>query len=220
VADWPLFSDLGPLGALPTAPRLARGFIGVVLTGWGMAGLTAVTELLVSELTTNVVRAATGSDGNPTYDREGKLPLLWVRLLSDQSRLMVEVWDNLPESAGAPEMRHAGPVEESGRGLEMVDRLSDQWGWENVPGWHGKRVWALLSAKGGPAAGGPATGGPATGGPAAAPLTGPVTRSDLDAAGHGSDDFRDRLVDRHAVLLRAVPVAEGDRVRRHVLVAC
>jgi anti-sigma regulatory factor (Ser/Thr protein kinase) len=209
VADWPLFSDLGPLGALPTAPRLSRGFIGVVLTGWGMTGLTAVTELLVSELTTNVVRAATGPDGNPTYDPEGKLPLLWVRLLSDQSRLMVEVWDNLPESAGAPAMRHAGPVEESGRGLEMVDRLSDQWGWENVPGWNGKRVWALLSA----------AGEPAPGRPAAAPLTSPVSRSDLDAAGHGSDDFRDRLVDRHAVFLRAVPVAEGDRVRRHVVVA-
>ena len=34
VADWPLTSDLVPLGALPTAPRLARGFIGVVLNGW------------------------------------------------------------------------------------------------------------------------------------------------------------------------------------------
>jgi hypothetical protein len=184
VADWPLFSDLGPLGALPTAPRLARGFIGVVLTGWGMASLTGVTELLVSELTTNVVRAATGPDGSPAYDPEGKLPLLWVRLLSDHSRLMVEVWDNLPESAGAPTMRHAGPVEESGRGLEMVDRLSERWGWESVPGWSGKRVWALLSGPGGPAPGGPPLGGPplgrpapgrpAAGGPAGGPLTWPV----------------------------------------------
>ena len=31
MADWPLTSDLGPLGALPTAPRLARGFIGAEL---------------------------------------------------------------------------------------------------------------------------------------------------------------------------------------------
>jgi hypothetical protein len=148
VADWPLISDLGPLGALPTAPRLARGFIGVVLKGWGLAGLTEVTELLVTELTTNVVRAATGQDGNPRYDKTGKLPLLWVRLLSDRSRLVVEVWDNLPEMLGAPAMRHAGPVEESGRGLEMVDKLSDDWGWETVPGWSGKRVWALLPGPG------------------------------------------------------------------------
>lgn len=144
MADWQLVSDLGPLGALPTAPRLARGFIGVVLTGWGMRGLTEITELLVSELTTNVVRASTGPDGNPRYDTTGKLPLLWVRLLSDHSRLLVEVWDNLPESLGAPEMRHAEPQEESGRGLDMVNTLCEQWGWESVPGWSGKRVWAVV----------------------------------------------------------------------------
>jgi hypothetical protein len=145
VADWPLISDLGPLGALPTAPRLARGFADVVLTGWGLARLTDVIELLVSELTTNVVRASTGTDGHPKYDTAGKLPLLWVRLLSDRSRLMVEVWDNLPDALGAPAMRHAGPQEESGRGLDMVDTLCQEWGWEIVPGWSGKRVWALVS---------------------------------------------------------------------------
>lgn len=145
MADWPLISDLGPLGALPTAPRLARGFTDVVLTGWGLTRVTDVIELLVSELTTNVVRACTGEDGHPRYDSAGKLPLLWVRLLSDRSRLMVEVWDNLPEKLGAPAMRHAGPEEESGRGLDMVDTLCQEWGWESVPGWSGKRVWALVS---------------------------------------------------------------------------
>jgi hypothetical protein len=192
VADWPLISDLGPLGALPTAPRLARGFIGVVLTGWGMTGLVEVTELLVTELTTNVVRASTGVDGNPRYDKAGKLPLIWVRLLSDRSRLLVEVWDNLPEMLGAPAMRHAELAEESGRGLEMVDSLSEDWGWESVPGWTGKRVWALLPVR---------------------------SRLDLAAARHRREDFRDRLVDRDAVLLRAVPIPEGDRVRRDVVVA-
>lgn len=145
MADWPLISDLGPLGALPTAPRLARGFTGVVLDGWGLAKLADVIELLVSELTTNVVRASTGPDGHPRYDIAGKLPLLWVRLLSDRSRLMVEVWDNLPEAFGAPAMRHADPQEESGRGLEMVDALCEEWGWESVQGWSGKRVWAVVS---------------------------------------------------------------------------
>jgi len=75
-----LTSDLGPLGALPTAPRLARGFIGVVLNGWGLDSLIETTELVVSELTTNVVQAVTGTDGSLRYDAEGKLPLLWVRL--------------------------------------------------------------------------------------------------------------------------------------------
>lgn len=147
MADWPLTSDLGPLGALPTAPRLARGFITVVLTGWGLAGLADVGQLLVSELTTNVVRASTGPDGNPRYDLEGKLPLLWVRVLSDRLQVLVEVWDNLPPAAGMPVVRHPGPDEESGRGLGMIETLADDWGWEGVPGWQGKRVWALLPVR-------------------------------------------------------------------------
>jgi anti-sigma regulatory factor (Ser/Thr protein kinase) len=144
VADWPLTSDLGPLGALPTAPRVARGFITVVLTGWGLTGLSDVGELVVSELTTNVVRASTGPGGSPNYDLEGKLPLLWVRVLSDRTQVLVEVWDNLPAVIGMPVVRHPGPDEESGRGLGMIETLSEDWGWEGVPGWQGKRVWALL----------------------------------------------------------------------------
>jgi anti-sigma regulatory factor (Ser/Thr protein kinase) len=144
VADWPLTSDLGPLGALPTAPRLARGFIGVVLNGWALDALIETTELVVSELTTNVVQAVTDPDGSLVYDAEGKLPLLWVRLSSDRSRLMIEVWDTLPSTLGAPAMRHPDPDEESGRGLELIEAVSDDWSWEAVPGWHGKRVWAIL----------------------------------------------------------------------------
>ena len=142
--DWPLISDLGPLGALPTAPRLTRGFASVVLTGWGLADRIDVAELLVTELATNVVRATTSADGLPRYDESGKLPLLWVRLLSDHARLLIEVWDNLSQAYGAPVVRHPGQDEESGRGLEMVEALSEDWGWESVPGWHGKRVWILL----------------------------------------------------------------------------
>jgi anti-sigma regulatory factor (Ser/Thr protein kinase) len=144
MADWPLTSDLGPLGALPTAPRLARGFASVVLNGWGLEELSDVTALLVSELTTNVVQAATDAEGNSRYDDEGKLPLLWVRLLSDRARLLIEVWDTLPAALGAPAVRHPGPDEESGRGLEMTDALAEDWGWEAVPGWNGKRIWAVL----------------------------------------------------------------------------
>jgi anti-sigma regulatory factor (Ser/Thr protein kinase) len=144
VADWPLTSDLGPLGALPTVPRLARGFVSVTLNGWGLDALADVTELLVSELSTNVVRASMNADGTQRYDDDGKLPLLWIRLLSDHVRLMVEVWDTLPASLGAPVARHPEPDEESGRGLEIIETLAEDWGWEIVPGWAGKKVWAIL----------------------------------------------------------------------------
>lgn len=142
--DWSLSSNLGPLGALPTAPSLARGFVTSVLETWGMSMLADPAELIASELTTNVVRAATDEDGKPRYDESGSLPLLWLRILSDRMQLMVEVWDNIPDELGAPTIRYANELDESGRGLDIVDTLSDEWGWESVPGWHGKRVWALL----------------------------------------------------------------------------
>jgi anti-sigma regulatory factor (Ser/Thr protein kinase) len=144
VADWPLTSDLGPVGALPTAPRLSRGFVGATLNGWGLGSLIDVTELLVSELSTNVVRASSEPDGTLRYDAEGKLPLLWIRLLSDRARLLIEVWDTVPATLGAPVSRHPEPDEESGRGLEIIETLAEEWGWETVPGWTGKKVWAIL----------------------------------------------------------------------------
>ncbi len=148
VPDWPLTSDLGPLGALPTAPRLARGFVGVALLGWRLDALTDVAQLLVSELTTNVVEAATDLDGNPKYDANDKLPLLWVRLLCDNVRLLIEVWDTLPEALGAPVVQHPEWDNEHGRGLEIIDSLAENWGWERVPGWSGKKVWAVLRLAG------------------------------------------------------------------------
>lgn len=142
--DWLLSSNLGPLGALPTAPSLARGFVTSVLESWGLSTLGDNAELIASELSTNVVRAATDEDGKPRYDDAGSLPLLWLRLLSDRMHLLIEVWDNIPDALGAPTIHHADELEESGRGLDIVDMLSDEWGWESVNGWDGKRVWALL----------------------------------------------------------------------------
>ncbi len=144
VTDWPLTSDLGPVGALPTAPRLSRGFVTATLVGWGFGPLVDMTELLVSELSTNVVRASTAPDGTPRYDPDGKLPLLWIRLLSDRAQLVIEVWDTVPATFGAPVARHPEPDEESGRGLEIIETLAEEWGWESVPGWAGKKVWAIL----------------------------------------------------------------------------
>ncbi len=141
---WPLFAGLGPLGALPTAPRLARVFTGLTLPGWGLAELAEDAALIVSELTSNVVRAATGPDGQPRYDAGGRLPVVWLRLLSDGAQLRVEAWDSLPAEAGTPRPRRAATHEESGRGLDLVAALSLDWGWDHLPGHDAKRVWALL----------------------------------------------------------------------------
>lgn len=70
--------------------------------------------------------------------------MLWLRLLSDGARLKVEVWDQLP---GSPVPRAARDDDESGRGLELVQALSVDWGWDELPGRDVKRVWALLASK-------------------------------------------------------------------------
>jgi hypothetical protein len=99
----------------------------------------------MSELTTNVFRAATRPDGQPRYDVHGRLPVLWLRLLSDRARLRLEVWDNLAPELGVPTERHATATEENGRGLELVGALSQDWGWDVLPGSEVKCVWAVLA---------------------------------------------------------------------------
>jgi hypothetical protein len=135
------------VGALATAPRVARGFVYAVLNEWALPDPIETLELVASEFATNVVRAATSpDDDHPRYDGDGRLHLLWLRLLSDGNKVMLEVWDNLPAILGAPVMKHADEDDESGRGLDMVEMLTEDWGWENIKEWTGKRVWALVSA--------------------------------------------------------------------------
>jgi anti-sigma regulatory factor (Ser/Thr protein kinase) len=131
---WPLCSSL-VLGALPTAPSCARLHAGAVLHEWGLADLAETAELVVSELMTNAVLAATEL---PAHTRLG-LPTVHLRLLADNQRLVIEVWDHNPQ---APVAKQAEPEDESGRGLMLVDALCERWGSEAAPGWGGKVVWA------------------------------------------------------------------------------
>jgi anti-sigma regulatory factor (Ser/Thr protein kinase) len=138
-ASWPMSSSL-PLGALVTATPCARMHSRAVLAEWGLDGLAEAVELVVSELVTNAVRASTDADGRPRYDGAG-LPVVIVRLGTDGFRVMIEIWDGIP---GAPVAEQAGPDDESGRGLLLVEAVCARWSWETVPGWPGKVVWAEL----------------------------------------------------------------------------
>ena len=131
---WPLFSGLGPVAALRTAPGLARAFTVMVLSGWGMAAMTETGTLIVSEFAANVVRAAEGPGGRSVYDEKGRMPVLWLRLMADAALLGIEVWDSLPPESGVPVLRHADPDAESGRGLGIVAALSQSLGLGAGPG--------------------------------------------------------------------------------------
>jgi anti-sigma regulatory factor (Ser/Thr protein kinase) len=107
-----------------SAAARARHFARDVCLEWGLFGeVVDDVELLVSELVTNAVLHAR-SRARLTIEERG-------------SRLRVSVAD---ESATEPRLRDYGPESVTGRGILLVDRLSEQWGVEHDDG-DGKRVW-------------------------------------------------------------------------------
>jgi hypothetical protein len=140
---WPLTSSMPTLGALPTAPASVRAHVRVTLSGWQLSGLAEVSELVASELAANAVNGSTAPGGGPVYVG-GQLAVIGLRLHSNRSRLLVEVYDTAP---GRPVLRRAGVNAESGRGLAIVDTLTGgRWGWHTVQGQPGKVAWAELTA--------------------------------------------------------------------------
>ncbi len=130
-SGWPL-RDFLELGALPGAVPCARYHCRQVLWEWRMARLADNVELLVSELVTNAI---TASRALRDY-----LPIrLW--LLSDTARVVIMVWDPNPHLPGPG---RAAEEAESGRGLLLVETISDQWGTFPTPPC-GKTVWALTA---------------------------------------------------------------------------
>jgi anti-sigma regulatory factor (Ser/Thr protein kinase) len=103
----------------PAAPAQARGYLRAVL-GDGISLDDAI--LLVSELVTNSVRhSASGAGGTIT-----------VSVLEDAGgRVRVEVADQGGATWPAPRRPPddiIGDLQDSGRGLFLVDRLSAAWG--------------------------------------------------------------------------------------------
>jgi len=135
---WPLQSFL-ELGALPSAVPCARLHTRHVLWDWGVSRLIDSTELLVSEIITNAVGISREMDQAAVR--------LW--LLCDRARVVVLAWDPspLPPVPVTPDADT-----ENGRGLLLVEAISEQWGWyfpaghgtANVPDQRGKVVWAVV----------------------------------------------------------------------------
>ena len=108
-----------------TSPHVARVFLRRALHGWHLEGLSDLTELLGTELVTNVVAHV----GRP----------MTLRSVHDGSRVRVEIDDPSPIR---PVVRHPGVCDEHGRGMLLVDQLADGWGVDWRP--DGKTVWFEL----------------------------------------------------------------------------
>ncbi|MER5525913.1 SpoIIE family protein phosphatase [Streptomyces sp. NPDC002677] len=115
VASWELPNN-------PAAVRSARQAAARQLSEWGLQHLVTTVELIVSELVTNAVR-------------HGRGPIR-LRLIKHQV-LTCEVSD---DNTSHPRPRHPHLIDENGRGLFLVARLSRRWGSRSAT--DGKVVWA------------------------------------------------------------------------------
>ena len=109
----------------PRAARSARDFIACHLPEPRLTDLRETAVLLVSEVVTNALRHTSGQ-----VDLE-----LW----RFPDRVRVEVCD---ETSRTPVVSLSGLLEESGRGVPLIDGLSDRWG--TSPHGDGKVVWFEL----------------------------------------------------------------------------
>jgi Histidine kinase-like ATPase domain len=139
---WPLRSYI-ELGALPSAVPCARLHAKSVLWEWGLESFMESVELIVSEITTNAVAAVAGLTGSRYQGlwRPG-VPPVRVGIYSDKERVLIEVWDG---DDHLPEAQEHDPLAENGRGLLLVETLSEKWGAYRPEGTSGKVVWASLT---------------------------------------------------------------------------
>ncbi|WOX26536.1 SpoIIE family protein phosphatase [Streptomyces solicathayae] len=109
----------------PEALSSARHMVRAAVRAWGAGARADEIELVADEMMTNALMHTDGG------------AIVTLRMLGGpERRLRVEVEDR---SSALPRRRDAGESGVSGRGLLLVDRLSDVWGVE--PRGSGKCVW-------------------------------------------------------------------------------
>jgi serine/threonine-protein kinase RsbW len=118
------------LPAADHSVRLARQATRVVLTAWRLTDMEENALLIVSELATNAVRHARGTD------------LIALDLVAAPTWLRIEVEDT---DRSWPEPRIPDDFDESGFGFVLVDALAGKWGVREIEG--GKAVWAELDTR-------------------------------------------------------------------------
>jgi len=115
------------LAADPAAPGEARRQVRAAIRAWDVPVDEDVVVLLASELVTNAVTHQAGRT-------------VTLALSCSPGRLRVDVHDT---SRSLPVLASASSDDETGRGLMLVDTLSDEWGSYRTPA--GKAVYFTLA---------------------------------------------------------------------------
>ena len=118
------------LPAVSHSVRLSRYATRAVLTAWQLGHVDEAATLLVSELVTNAVRHARGTD------------VITVDLHAGRTWLRIEVQDT---DRHWPQPRIPDGFDESGFGFILVDALASSWGVRETEA--GKAVWAELDTQ-------------------------------------------------------------------------
>lgn len=128
------FSACG-LDGRPMNAGQARAFAASTLREWALRPLVDDVQLIVSELVGNAVRHALP----PAAPRADEYPV-WLGLFRYARHLVCAVTD---PSMAPPRLGDLDSAASGGRGLFIVDSLSDKWSWRLTPP-AGKTVWASL----------------------------------------------------------------------------
>lgn len=110
------------------AVRVARDWTSRQLAAWTLDDLSYTTTLVVSELVTNAIRYSTAP--------------VRLRLIYDSHTLICEVSDTC---SAAPHPRQAKPCDEGGRGLSIVNQLTEHQGTRHTAS--GKTIWTEQSVR-------------------------------------------------------------------------
>jgi anti-sigma regulatory factor (Ser/Thr protein kinase) len=132
------------LAAVPSAVSCARLFVTNVLEQWRLTYLADMAELLTSELVTNSVKATGITDPSPRSALLGDVCLIQVQLVLMADSLFIGVWDR---DERPPVLREPDLESEGGRGMLMIETMSERWGYQySKTG--GKVVWFELKLAG------------------------------------------------------------------------
>lgn len=118
-----------PFLAEPAEVAGLRRVMRLHLRLWGLSDVADAAEVCVSELVANVIRHV--GEGTPSTLEVGM----------NGTHLRVALRD--PDTRALPTLVHAEPDDESGRGMALLDAVSDRWG--VILGAESKLVWCDLA---------------------------------------------------------------------------